>query len=140
LSYNTFSNLFDELQLFWQQDESCKCKHGSWPQMPLKLQLMVFLYHMGHLADTVSVASTFGISVGEVVFVCDRMASLINTHLSHKYIKWPDAAERDMLAQLEKTEGQNQGQFAGVIGALDGSHIELAVNMIPHINQKDYVN
>lgn len=140
MNYSTFTNLYDEILPFYEENEHRKRRAGGRPQLPLQIQLLVLLQRLGDLSSVTTVASLLGVSTGEVTVICDRLVDLINLHLRDRYVHWPNPAERSQLAQQGCNEGRNRGQFCGVVGAIDGSHIELSPTVVPEEQQKDYVN
>ncbi len=110
------------------------------PRMSLQKMVMITLFRLGHDLNIYGIAELFGISTGAVIGVTCYIIDLIHNNLLSTYVSWPGPLERAKLAQEYLTIGQNDGRFTGVIGAIDGSHIEIHPQAIPLANRRDYYN
>ncbi len=110
------------------------------PRISLQKMVMITLFRLGHDTHIYLLAELFGVSTGTIIGVTSYIIDLIFNNLLHKYVSWPGPNKRAKLAQQFSTVGQNDGKFNGVVGAIDGSHIEIHPQAIPLANRRDYYN
>jgi hypothetical protein len=110
------------------------------PRISLQKMVIITLFRLGHDLNIYGIAELFGISTGAIIGVTCYIINLIHNNLLAKYVTWPGPIERAKLAKEFLNVGQNDGRFTGVIGAIDGSHIEIHPQAIPLANRRDYYN
>ena len=87
--------------------------------MPIRVQLLIRLYRLGHYGNGASVAETalrFGVSEGHVVHCKERVIKAL-TQLARLIIRWPSKDERRTLAAF----AEEKRGFKGCIGSVDRS-------------------
>lgn len=125
LSKQSFSSLVDAIE-----NDPVFHNDSKHPQSSVELQLAVFLKRLGSKAHNWDIAQLFGISYGTIGLFCARVMKAIK-NLRHRAVIWPSGRRRDEIKQgfFEKAG------FPGVIGAIDGTHINLFA--APNVDHKD---
>lgn len=97
------------------------------PQLPVALQLAIFLNRAGHYGNAVSsedVSQWAGVSVGSVVNCTNRViVSILNQH--DEFMEMPTAGEEDMRLAREFVEKKTCAEWSGGVFAVDGSTFNL---------------
>lgn len=98
------------------------------PQLPIALQLAIFLNRAGHYGNAVSpedVSQWAGVSVGSVINCTNRViVSILNQH--DNFMEMPTAGERDMqLARAFVKKKTGCTEWKGGVFAVDGSTFNL---------------
>nr|CAG8635682.1 14393_t:CDS:2 [Entrophospora candida] len=89
-------------------------------QIDVNFQVSVFLRRLAIKGDIFTISSLFGISEGTVILYTNRTIKAI-LETKNNYVKWPVEQHRH-----EILDGFQQiGGFPNVIGAIDGTHINL---------------
>lgn len=101
--------------------------------IPLKTQLMVFLWYVGSLEPLCRISDRFNITEYSVLSIRKRMCKMISRHLKSKYIFWPSGQERQTIIDAFR----DKKQFPGILGAIDSSHIQIRP---PSEHPQTYVN
>ena len=93
---------------------------GNKPQVPVELQLAIFLRRLGSKDDIVSICSWFEVSESTIILYVNRIIKVIRNKKS-EFIQWPRNNNRIAV----HTEFQAIGGFQNVIGTIDGTHFIL---------------
>lgn len=97
------------------------------PQLPIALQLAIFLNRVGHYGNAVSpedVSQWAGVSVGSVVNCTNRViVSLLNQH--DNFMEMPTAGEEDVRLARAFVEKKTCTEWSGGVFAVDGSTFNL---------------
>lgn len=106
--------------------------------VPLEKKLHITVWMLANYAVTFRECSTlFGVSAGTVHFIFLQICTAINL-IHTKYIKWPNLNACEEI--VEST--YNRSNFPGVIGAIDGCHIEIkqpsTQNAYDYYNKKQF--
>jgi hypothetical protein len=115
LNKSTFDNLIKDIE-----GDAVFCNNSRCKQKPVKLQLAVFLKTLGSVSSRWDVSTHFGISQGTVCLYCDRVSKAIK-NLRDRVVVWPQNADRSAII----SGFQEMAGFPGVVGAIDGTHINL---------------
>lgn len=94
---------------------------------------------MGCSDNIDKIADRFGVSESSVIRCRNRVVKAILKHLKCRFIFWPKIA--DMQIVVDSFAERNG--FPGIVGALDGTHIEIktpGVNGASYINRKGYAS
>lgn len=105
---------------------------GRREPISIEKQLLLTLWYVGGVDTIRKIADRFGISESTVIVCRDRIFAAI-LKLRHKLINWPSPQE---LVE-EAIEFQKRNGFPGIVGAIDGTHIQIKA---PHNNPQRYVN
>ena len=96
-------------------------------QMPILIQLAIFLYHVGHYRNTCSpddVAQWAGVSVGTVMnYTHHVMASLLDQH--NRFIYTPDVHLEDMRQAQGFVESRTCRAWRNGVFVADGTAVNL---------------
>lgn len=95
-------------------------------------QLYMTLWYLGGTDSIVKIANLFGVSESSVIVCRERIMGAILS-LKSRFIAWP---QNETLLQTVDNFSRRNG-FPGIIGALDGTHIEIKA---PSENQQSYIN
>ena len=91
------------------------------PATPSRIRLLAFLYHVALGDNYRSVANQFSIGVSNVSKIVHDVTSAILSHMWSNYIRLPNAVE----AQENMRTWKQQTGIPGIVGALDGTHIQI---------------
>jgi len=123
----TFANLVSLI------DEKHHARYpGGFPPLTNEECLMVTLWYLGTKCSYREISELFGYSES-CIFQCVQMTLYIICAEADTYIKWPTP---DEATAIEK-EFKLVAGFPGVIGAIDGCHIEIKA---PDDVQADYID
>ena len=107
--------------------------HGGNKPLSLDKQLMITLWYLSHKDTIISISDRFGVSEYSVLKSCKKIMNAILKYLTPNIITWPsEEDQREIASSFEDKTG-----FHGIIGAVDGTHIEIRA---PHENPNDYIN
>lgn len=106
---------------------------GGRPPVPLRKQVMVFLWYVGSLEPLCRIADRFNITEFSVLRIRERLCGVLIKYLMPKYIVWPK--DRDKQTVIDKFR-EKRG-FPGVLGAVDSSYIQIRP---PPQHPQTYVN
>lgn len=109
---------------------------GGSPQTLLYHRILLMLWFMASLDKFASIADRFGISESTACAVHD-LVCFIHEFLLDKIVVWPTADEQQEMKHLYV----ELKKFPGVIGMIDGTHIQIkkpSVRGIDYYNRKDY--
>ena len=98
------------------------CNHQNFKNQRILIekQLAVVLYRLGGKSTIWDISSKFGIAEGTVILFTSRIISVLKS-LKSQVIIWPcDTYHQEVHNGFEEKQG-----FSNVIGALDGTHINL---------------
>ena len=105
---------------------------GGKEHITVEKQTLMGLWYFGS-SDTIErMADRFGVSLSTVIRCRDRLVHAINNNL-RKFISWPD--QQTLQEQADQFSQRNG--FPGIVGALDGCHIEIKE---PGDHSKSYIN
>ncbi|CAJ0874476.1 16553_t:CDS:2, partial [Entrophospora sp. SA101] len=89
-------------------------------QIDVNFQVSVFLRRLAIKGDIFTTSSLFGISEGTVILYTNRIIKAI-LETKNNYVKWPvEQYRHEILGGFQQIGG-----FPNVIGAIDGTHINL---------------
>ncbi|XP_031354778.1 protein ALP1-like [Photinus pyralis] len=130
LRKNTFYILLQELIKY---DRFClirkKYRGGNYPTDPEKC-LLIFLWYLGHQDTLHGIADRFGVVSSTVMNIVNIFLYITNL-LKTKYIVWPKNQEEfDYIVSGFKN-------YPGVVGAVDGCHINVTVPESQHESYAD---
>ncbi|CAC5356321.1 unnamed protein product [Mytilus coruscus] len=115
-----------------------KCKYAQHnledqKEYRLKKTVLIALRYLGHSGNIRLISDIFNVSDSTVITCRDRVISALAS-IKDEYICWPlDAASQANVSQkFEEKKG-----FPGVIGAIDGTHIQINA---PKEHGQSYVN
>ena len=106
-------------------------------QVPLRLKLLIFIWFLATKSTYREICLQFDVSEATCCRIVHTFADLFTKYLAPRYIKWPDATEREKIA----TEFENRTGFPGVTGCIDGCHIPVkrpAHSNDEYYNRKDF--
>lgn len=110
---------------------------GGSPQKPLNERILMVLWYMASLDKFASLADRFGMSESTACDAVHELIQFIHQYLLNKVVTWPSAQEqqemKEMYFDLKK--------FPGVVGMLDGTHIQIrrpAERGFDYYNRKEY--
>ncbi|KAH3699211.1 hypothetical protein DPMN_074166 [Dreissena polymorpha] len=112
---------------------------GGKEHVSVEKQLLMTLWYLGSCDTIDKMGDRFGISTSSVIRCRNRILAAVNRHLKRRFIVWPNAQK---IPEVEEHFGQRNG-FPGIIGALDGSHIEIKKPTLhgnSYINRKGYAS
>ena len=112
------------------QERDFHIPHGGQPPIPSMTKLHIALWFFGNKSSYREIAEQFGVSES-CVFFCVKFVITFLNRVSSTYIRWPTHEEAWQVEQ----EFKSVAGFPGVIGAIDGSHIEIKA---PNDTQADY--
>ncbi|XP_060064932.1 putative nuclease HARBI1 [Ylistrum balloti] len=134
MSTATLDTLCDSIADF---PELKKDGSGGKESVPVRTQLLLTLWYLGGLDTVIKIADRFGVSESTVIMCRTRIIKVILNHLKEKFICWPFGQQaQDVVDNFSKRNG-----FPGILGALDGTHIQIkAPQQHPqsYINRKNY--
>jgi hypothetical protein len=100
--------------------------------VPTDEMLYITLWYLANQCTHREISVLFDRSISTVWRSVNKTTKIIERQLQH-FITWPTAEEVPLIAHnFQQIDG-----FPGVIGAMDGTHIEIVT---PSENQKDYNN
>lgn len=106
--------------------------HGRRDPISIEKQLLITLWYLGGIDSIRKIADRFGVSESTVVMCRNKIiAALIG--MRKNFIKWPN----NMETQREEQEFNRRNGFPGIIGAVDGTHIQIKA---PSNHPQSYVN
>jgi hypothetical protein len=112
---------------------------GGKEHVSVEKQLLMTLWYLGSCDTIDKIGDRFGISTSSVIRCRNRVLAAVNRHLKQRFIVWPNAQKiPEVVASFEQRNG-----FPGIIGALDGSHIEIkkpAAHGNSYINRKGFAS
>lgn len=123
---------FMEVCSYLQRLPAFNPRPGGKHAISVDKQLLMTLWYLGCQENVNRVADRFGMSLSSVIRCRNRVLNSINTDLLH-FIKWPRNEELQALVNLFS---QRNG-FPGIVGALDGTHIEIRK---PENHAASYIN
>ena len=86
-----------------------------------RVRLLAFLYHVCQGSNYTVVSNQFGIGISTVSKIVHQVTYAILDHMWKVYICLPTLAE----AQKSMYAWEQQTGIPGIVGALDGTHIEI---------------
>jgi len=91
------------------------------PSTTLGVRLLVFLYYVCTRSNYTVVSNQFGLGISTVSKCVHEVTYAILSHMWKAYICLP------MLAEIQKSmyAWEQQTGISGIVGALDGTHIEI---------------
>ena len=99
----------------------------------IEKQLMVFMWYVGSLEPLCRIADRFNVTEFSVLRIRKRICGAVLRYFKTKYIVWPNAQDKQGVKQAF----QDKRGFPNVIGAIDGTHIEIRP---PKEHAQTYVN
>ncbi|XP_053595504.1 putative nuclease HARBI1 [Microplitis demolitor] len=101
--------------------------------IPVKKKILLTIWILATPDSFRSVADRFGLPKSTAHLIFTEIVDVLS-YLLPQFIRWPDANECEVIEAgfLSKPQG-----FPGIIGAIDGSHIEI---LQPPGNANDYYN
>jgi hypothetical protein len=94
---------------------------GTKRQVPVRIQLAVFLMRLGSKETNLELSNRCGLSDGVIVAILRRVSFVLCETLKSQYVKWPDGPAKTRI----KAAFLEQYGLPDVIGVLDGSHFPL---------------
>ncbi|XP_064469796.1 putative nuclease HARBI1 [Ornithodoros turicata] len=107
--------------------------HPGRPTIPAMKQLLVVIWSLANLESFRSVGDRFGVAKS-TVFHCVRRVGSALLDMARLFVSWPSNCH-DALPIILGFQGKSW--FPNVLGAIDGSHIEITA---PKENASSYVN
>jgi hypothetical protein len=108
-------------------------EYGGREQITLKKTVLIALRYLGHPGNIRTLSDIFDVSDSSVTVCRNRVFSALVNNLKNRVIRWPQGPEQaDIIAKFQEKKG-----FPGVLGALDGTHIQIKA---PQNNAQDYIN
>lgn len=107
------------------------------PTPNLEKELLMFLWYIGNLESFRSMSDRFGTSKGSFHACIKRVSSSLIS-IMPEVVKWPQT--REQIMETSRQFGE-KSQFQNIIGAIDGSHIQIkAPRQQPHayFNRKKF--
>lgn len=130
MSYNTFQIIYEYMK---DCEELVNTGTGGREPVSVEKQLLVTLFYLGNQDTILKIADRFNISESTVISSRNRVINAIVLHLKPKFISWPYQNE----LQIIKDYFQRKNGFPGIVGCIDGTHIEIPA---PKESPKSYVN
>lgn len=90
-------------------------------ELSLDKRIHLTLYYLGHNAEIVEMSDRFNMSVGSVFKYINQMTTII-ADLFQKTVRWATNEEKEVI----KNGFRSMGGLDNCIGAIDGSHINIA--------------
>lgn len=112
--------------------DSAEFPHRYIEPLPMYEMVYITLWYIGNQCTHREISLLFNRSVSTIWRSVNQCTKIIELQLQH-FIKWPTGEEAPLIAD----ELQHVAGFPGVIGAMDGTHIEI---VSPSENQKDFNN
>jgi hypothetical protein len=117
-----FDDILDQIS-----DHHIFTNHSNNPQLPVALQLAIFLNRAGHYGNAISpedVGQWAGVSVGSVINCTNRvMVALLGQH--DTFISFPTTDSEDAELARRYSESKTCSEWRNGILALDGTAIDL---------------
>lgn len=112
---------------------------GGKEHVTVEKQILMTLWYLGSLDTVDRIADRFGVSSSSVIRCRNRVVGAVNEHLKQKFIIWPE----EEAMQEQATLFNRRNGFPGIVGALDGTHIEIkkpALHSNSYINRKGFAS
>jgi len=112
--------------------DSAKFPHRNIDPLPMDEMVYITLWYLANQCTHREISLLFNRSISTIWRSVNQITKIIELQLQH-FIKWPTGEEAPLIAD----QFQHIAGFPGVIGAMDGTHIEI---VSPSQNQKDFNN
>lgn len=125
-----------ELVLRKVQQDPVFQNQSNTPQAPVREQLALALYKLGHSGSASGfrlTASAFGVSEGHV-YKCTKRVIVALARIYKTYIRWPNERER----MQESIFNDEKAGLIGAIGSVDGTDIVLAEKPCGEFNPETF--
>lgn len=129
MNRTTFSFLLEHLETL---PELQPLGHGRRDPISIQKQLLITLWYVGGTDPQRKIADRFGVSESTAVVCRDKIISAL-IGMRQNIIRWPNAQE----LQTEEQLFQRRNGFPGIVGAIDGTHIQIKA---PRDHPQSYVN
>lgn len=96
---------------------------GGRPPTPPHKQLLVYLWYIANPDSFREMSRLFGLTKSCVYRTVRRVSKAIVEHLKGTFIKWPNHAEQQAMAN---NEAANRTHLHDAVGFIDGTHIRLS--------------
>ena len=141
VSRQTVESLIGWIQQTCREDNikgiTTRVSSGGSPQKPLEHRVLVLLWFMASLDKYSSIADRFGMSESTACIAVHTLLGFVHENLLRKIIVWPSAPEQQEIKSIYS----EVKQFPGVIGFIDGTHIQItqpSERGYDYYNRKDY--
>ncbi|KAL1919197.1 uncharacterized protein VTP21DRAFT_2579 [Calcarisporiella thermophila] len=104
---------------------------GPTQQLPVWVQLLIFLRRLSNGNDVFDLASKYSIAEGTVIKVTKRITLAIES-LRPEYVTWPNTRRKEEI----KNKFLDMSGFPDVVGIIDGTHFRL--NFAPSKDPETY--
>lgn len=128
---STFNLLVGSLQVSWDHFNT---RVNYMHRISCQLALLIFLWRIANTTTYREIGNVFSIHRSTAHRICHRVCKLI-VHKHHNLISLPKTSA---TWQAQRSQWSARSTFPGVVGAIDGSHIPLAV--APRDNKVEYYN
>ncbi|KAJ1519237.1 hypothetical protein ONE63_011606 [Megalurothrips usitatus] len=109
-----------------------KWKRGDAPLVDCPKAVLMTLSYLGHQTSMDDIGDRFGVAVSTVHKEVHRIAKIICS-LKSTFIIWPKANECTIIEQ----QFRERAGFPGVIGAIDGCHVEIVAPADDQVSYTD---
>lgn len=103
--------------------------------MSVKEMLYITIWYLASQIPRSCISLLFDCAISSIWSAIDQITSILEKNQAH-FIKWPTAEEAPLVA----AKFEDMAGFPGVLGDIDGTHIDLNDFQAPGKNQSNYDN